>query len=112
MAWERRPKGDQVRGYFYLSIRVPGRRTPVKKYLGTGPEAEAESARIAEKCAQRAADRAALAAAEHEYARCDALLNEFTAWAEALTAAWLVRTGHHYHRGSWRKKRGHRQPDV
>ncbi len=106
MAWERKRRGDKVTGYFFKSIRVPGRPHPVKKYLGKGAEAVAEAARMAETRRQRAADKAAIAAAKQKYAAMDELLQRLTALIHTITAEWLTLTGHHYHRGQWRRTRG------
>lgn len=96
MGWDRKMRGAKT-GYFYRSVRTPhGVR---KVYFGrcsAGQQAAAEMA-------ARKADREAVRAARHEDDEADRLAADLSAWADALSTAWLVLAGFHRHRGEWRK---------
>lgn len=103
MGWDRKRRGA-ASGYFYHSVRTP---TGVKKiYYGRDTAGQLAASLIEQRKQIRnqiattlRADRAAIADAE-------LLADELFAWSEFLLALWLVETGHHFHRGVWRKRRG------
>lgn len=103
MGWDRKQRGA-AGGYFYQSVRTP---TGVNKvYYGRRTAGHLAAAAVEQRRLARlnAADtvwdeKAATAAA-------DRLAADLAAWADLLSAAWLVLTGHAYHRGEWRRLRG------
>jgi hypothetical protein len=105
MGWDRKKRGPSS-GYFYLSMRVPGKPHPVKVYMGRrtgGHEAAAE----VERRRQGRLEAKKLIQADRECTDdADRLAAELHEWAGLLSAAWLVLTGHHEHRGVWRRRHG------
>ena len=85
-------------GYYYRSVRTPD---GVKKvYLGRGAAGRQMAALVEQNKLARWLDRVAVRA------EADALADELAGWADLLAAAWLVSTGHHLHRGEWRRRNG------
>jgi hypothetical protein len=101
MAWEYRSGGP----VYYHSVRVAG--TSRKVYLGKGPEALAQSERVAQACRQREAQRAALRAEQARVAGAEQRLHDARQLIEMLAAASVLLRGYHWHRGGWRRRRGH-----
>jgi hypothetical protein len=100
MAWVIRGK----RRYFYQSVRVGGNY--VRRYVGSGPEAE----RVAEeiRCRQEArfAKSDALRHDEERHAAAMAPILELFGLTDLVTKATLVSGGFHQHsRGNWRYRR-------
>ncbi len=100
MGWERRKKGPGT-GYYYSSVRIGG---VVKKvYLGRGAAAhEAAAEQVARRQAGREAKQL-LDAARDGADDADRLAADLRAWAAVLADVWLILTGHHRHRGEWRR---------
>jgi putative heme degradation protein len=102
MAWERRRKGAAT-GYYYRSVRVG---EAVKKvYLGRGAEAR-EAAQLMEQ-QRRARNEAQCLLHESRFPSDEAgqLAIEVGEWAVGLLQVWLILTGHHKHKGQWRRAR-------
>ena len=105
MSWDRKKQGA-ARGYFYLSVRVPGKPHPVKVYLGRGAAGE-EAAAAVERRKQARRTAGTTVEAEHaEVGDPDRLVAELTAATTGLIAAWKTATGHYNRRGEWRRARG------
>ena len=103
MGWDRKKRGPGT-GYFYRSVRVGDR---VKKvYLGRGAAGHEAAAELDLRRRGRREAMALLRADREGVEEADQLAAELRAWAEALLAAWLVLSGHHQHRGQWRKSDG------
>ena len=100
MAWETRKE----RPYYYAAARVDGR--VVKTYFGRGQAARLAASFDAEARANRAAERAALAALREQLAGPDRALSELETASDQLLEAGLLAAG--YHRtnyGPWRRRR-------
>lgn len=95
MAWEKRGN----KRYYYRKVRQGDR--VVSEYVGAGELAGA--------CAQLDALERQLRQAKRRTRRelraLDAQLNDVCDLIRALTYATLLTTGHHTHKGQWRKKR-------
>src|SRR5207249_3293349 len=98
MGWDRKDRGPEG-GYFYKSVRLPHKPYPVKVYLGRGEDAHRAAAELQRRKEGRTRARAPTGAP----AEADRLAAELSEWAATLAACWLVLTGHHYHRGEWRR---------
>lgn len=105
MGWEKRKRGDRVRGYFYQSVRVPGRPRPVKKYWGRKTAGQLVAADIEQRRQFRLAARAAEQTEGERNAPADALAGEVQELVEALATAWMLLAGFRNHRGEWRRRR-------
>jgi hypothetical protein len=103
VSWDRK-KGGPAAGYFYESRRVPGKPHPVKIYRGRGSIGQLAALLVEGRRRDRRAARDAGRAPAG--AEADRLADELLDWACVLRDAWLVATGHHCHKGCWRKKRG------
>lgn len=101
MSWDRK-KGGPERGYYYVSLRVPEKKHPVKRYVGRGEAAKRMADYIAHQKQERNALRKQRLAEQEATAEADALLAELTSWSRALHGAWLVISGHKKHKGEWR----------
>ena len=101
MSWDRKRRGPSG-GYFYRSVRVPDRPHPVKVYLGRGARA-AEAAAEVDRARE---DRRAAAREAERDGEAERLADELGGWAELLSSVWLVLSGHHKHRGCWRRSHG------
>ena len=95
MSWEKR--GD--RRYYYRKRRQGDR--VISEYVGAGELAEACAALDA---LEREVRRAARERRQAERAL-DAQVGQACDLIRALTCAALLVTGHHTHKGQWRKKR-------
>jgi hypothetical protein len=94
MSWERR--GNQ---HYYYRKRRRGRRV-VSEYVGAGELAQAAAASDALERELRRAERR-----QWESLRAlDAQVDEVCHLIRALTWGLLLATGHHTHKGQWRKK--------
>jgi len=103
VSWDRKRRGP-ASGYFYKSVRTPdGVR---KVYLGRGAAAQQAAAELVHNKLARRLDRATVRAEADALAAADRLAAELAGWAEVLSAAWLALTGHHQHRGEWRRRNG------
>lgn len=103
MGWDRKTRGAKG-GYFYLSVRTPaGVR---KVYFGRRTAGHAAAAAVEQRQQARLAARKVIREERQATADADRLAAELTVWAELLSAAWLVLTGHERRRGEWRKRRG------
>ncbi|WP_145239495.1 hypothetical protein [Urbifossiella limnaea] len=103
MGWDRKKRGSGT-GYFYLSVRTPaGVR---KLYFGRRTAGHLAAAVVEQRRQARQAAWKVIREERAATAEADRLAAELTAAAEALSAAWLVLTGHERRRGEWRKRRG------
>jgi hypothetical protein len=98
MGWDRKARGRKG-GYYYRSVRVPGRPGPVKVYLGTGSAAQAEAAEVA----ARRKDRSAAQAEAAAMATLDGPARGLADACEATANAALAAGGLHGHHGTWRR---------
>lgn len=103
MGWDRKKRGSGT-GYFYLSVRTPaGVR---KLYFGRRTAGQLAAAAVDQRRQDRLAARKVVLEERAATAEADRLAAALSASAEALSAAWLVLTGHERRRGEWRKRRG------
>ncbi len=103
MGWDRKKRGAKA-GYFYLSVRTPaGIR---KMYFGRRTAGQLAAAAVDQRRQTRLTARKAVREEREATAEADRLAADLTAWADLLSTAWLVLTGHAYHRGEWRRPRG------
>jgi hypothetical protein len=84
------------------AVRVNGR--PVKRYLGTGDQAEEAARQVEERRQQRQAERKALQLHEARIAEAERV-TEMIAFGDMLLKAVLLASGYRYRRGRWRKPR-------
>ena len=109
MAWDRKARGGP-RGYYYRSVRLPGRPGPVKIYLGRGAAAVEAAAEVSRRRAARAAGTAAVA----PVAALGRRLVDLAERVRDVVAARLVAAGKHRHKGQWRQRaraRGSQPPE-
>jgi hypothetical protein len=104
MGWDRKRRGP-ASGYFYLSKRLPDKVHPVKICLGRGAAGQEAAAAVEQRLRERKRAKAAVRAERDATAEGDRLAEELHEWAVALSTVWLVLSGLHNHRGSWRVKR-------
>ena len=102
MGWDRKRRGPAT-GYFYTSVRTPDKPHPVKVYVGRGAAGHEAAAAAEKRQADRRAAKAIIEADRAATADADRLADALAAWAGALSAAWLVLTGHHNHKSCWRR---------
>ena len=103
MGWDSKARGPKS-GYFYHTVRTAD---GVKKlYLGRGNAGQMAAALIEQRRRERQAARDAARAEVALTAEADRLADELSDWANLLAAAWLTAAGYHYHRGTWRGRRG------
>lgn len=105
MGWDKKKRGP-ASGYYYKSIRTPGKPYPTKVYCGRGAAASAAAAEIETRKHERQRCRDTIRAESDATAEADYLSTELQAWVEVLAATWLIVTNHHRRRGEWRLKRG------
>lgn len=98
MGWEQGPRG----GRYYVRKRWQDGRC-VSEYIGGGTSALA-LARVDQQARQQRAMAREERRREEEI---DAEIAAATEVAETLTVAALLLTGHHTHKGQWRRQRGH-----
>ena len=103
MGWDRKKRGPGT-GYFYRSVRVG--EAVRKVYLGRGAAGHEAAAELELRRRGRGDAMALLWADREGTHEADRLAAELREWAGALLAAWLVLSGHHKHRGQWRKSDG------
>ncbi|QJW94611.1 hypothetical protein [Frigoriglobus tundricola] len=104
MAFETRKVGGTK--YLYLSERDPATGKVRKRYVGTGPKADAAAAALEARRKRRADERLAVERVRSELGAVDALMAELDAGATLVMEAALYAAG--YHRpnyGPWRKRR-------
>lgn len=98
MGWDKKARG-RAGGYFYRSVRVPGRPHPVKVYVGAGPYATAAS--LNDEASR--AEKAEAAAEVSRWGGLDRLLGAMADAGRVAAAGALRAAGYHYHRGEWRR---------
>ena len=99
MGWERRGSGM----YYYRKQRIGGR--VVSEYVGAGPLVELLAEDEAQDRAYQEAQRKAERRAREELRALDREADEVGDLIRALTHGVLLATGHHTHKGQWRKQR-------
>ncbi len=104
MGWDRK-KGGPAGGYFYASKRVPGKPYPVKVYYGRGAAGHEAAAEVERRRQGRTEAEKLLEAERNPTDEADRLAADLREWADVLSAALLILTGHHRRRGEWRKYR-------
>lgn len=100
MAWERRERGGL---YYTRSRRVGGR--VVREYVGCGVRGQVAAMRDAE---DRQAQLDARQERRREHEQPEAVLDalrSFGAAVDELVVHTLEASGHHRHRGEWRRRR-------
>jgi len=90
-------------GYYYRNRRE-GKRV-ISEYIGAGPVAGLVAQLDAHERARIAAERDAWQALKDEQTAIDAPLDAIGAQLEQFVMATLLVSGHHLHRGQWRKMR-------
>lgn len=104
MGWDRKKKGPST-GYFYISKRVPGKPHPVKVYYGRGAAGHEAAVEVERRRQGRVEAEKILEAERNLTDEADRLAAELREWADALSAAWMILTGHHRRRSEWRTNR-------
>jgi len=104
MGWDRKKWGPST-GYFYISKRVPGKPYPVKVYYGRGTAGHEAAIEVERRRQGRTEAEKLLEAERNPTDEADRFAAELREWAEVLSAALLILTGHHRRRGEWRKNR-------
>ena len=99
MGWERRGSG-----MYYCRKQREGRRV-VSEYIGAGPLAEAMATLDEAERAEREFARAAEWAEREAFDARDKPVADLVKLARLVTRAVLLDTGHHTHKGQWRKAR-------
>lgn len=103
MGWDRKKRGAKG-GYFYMSVRTPD---GVKKiYYGRRTAGNLAAAAVDQRRQARLAAKKLIQQEREATAEADRLAEGLRAWAEALSAVWLVLTGHRLRRGEWRRRHG------
>ena len=104
MGWDRKRWGPHT-GYYYRSVRVPGKPYPVKVYYGRGLAGHEAAAEVERRRQGRIDAEKLLEAERNPTDEVDRLAAELREWADVLSAALLILTGHRRRRGEWRKNR-------
>jgi hypothetical protein len=104
MGWDRKKWGPST-GYYYRSVRVPGKPHPVKLYIGRGDAGHEAAIKVERRRQDRIKAEKLLEAERNPTNEADRLAAELREWADVLSAALLILTGHHRRRGEWRKNR-------
>jgi hypothetical protein len=99
MGWE----NHQGRSYYYRKRRE-GKRV-VSEYIGTGADAVLIAQWDGLLREQTTTDRAVKQLRQAKLLSADQALDDIFARVELLTKAALVASGHHQHKGSWRRIR-------
>ena len=103
MGWDRKRRGAK-RGYFYTSVRTP---TGVKKvYHGRGAAGHEAADDIEQRRYNRSIAKKFIYDEQQAIVDAERFAEELFVWAKALSAAWLVLTGHYYRAGEWRCSHG------
>lgn len=105
MGWDRKRNGPES-GYYYKSVRVPGRPHPVKVYFGRGIAGHEAAADQELRSQGRLEAKKLLHAERDSPEEADLLAAELRQWAGGLMGAWMVLTGHSKRRGQWGRSRG------
>src|SRR5450755_1560793 len=105
MGWDRKRKGP-ASGYYYTSVRLPGKPHPAKIYGGRGAAGLAAAAEVERRAKDRRDAREAVQAELAAVEVGDRLAAELREWADIMAACWLILSGHHRHRGEWRLRNG------
>ena len=100
MAWEKRGN----REYYYRKRRV-GRRV-VSEYVGAGELAEAIATLEAFSRQEQEMERAAWREEQEAERAFDQEIDAVGDLVRTMTGAVLLATGHHTHKGQWRRRRG------
>ena len=104
MAFESRKVGGTK--YLYLSARDPATGKVKKRYVGTGPKAEAAAAALEARQKRRVDERLAVERMRSEHGAVDALMAELDAGATLVMEAALFAAGFHRpNYGPWRRRR-------
>ena len=99
MGWERRGSGM----YYYRKRRIG--ECVVSEYVGGGALAEVVALQDERDRLERAERRQAKRQASEEMRMLDRQVDEVAELIRALAQGVLLVTGHHTHRGQWRKRR-------
>ena len=99
MAWEKRGAGT----YYYRKRRIGGR--VVSEYAGPGVVGELTALHEERDRRERAEQREAERRAREGMRALDRQADEVAELIRALTRGMLLVTGHHTHKGQWRKRR-------
>ena len=102
MGWDKKGRGPAT-GYFYVSRRTAA--GVAKVYMGRGAAAQTAAAAHEHRQRVRQAGRDAVRSEAAATAEADRLAAELHDWAALLTRAWMTASGHHLHRGQWRRRR-------
>ena len=105
MGWDRKQRGP-ASGYFYKSVRMADKPYPIKVYMGRKSAGQLAAAAVEERRQDRQKAKVAIQAERDATAEADRLAEELREWASVLSKVWLVLAGCHYHKGSWRMRRG------
>lgn len=105
MGWDRKKRGAST-GYFYKSVREPGKPYPVKRYFGRRTAGQLAAADIEQRRKDRERAKATVRAERETTAEADRLADELREWASVLSKLWLGLCGLHCRKGSWRLKHG------
>src|SRR5688572_19518966 len=98
------------RRYYYTSERVNGR--PVRRYLGSGPDAQEAEAALEGRRRERAEQAGRLLGDADAHATAITPLLELVTLTDLLLKAALAAAGYHRHdRGAWRRKRHGKDQD-
>ena len=97
MAWEQR----SGRSYMYRVFRDDAGKVQ-RKYLGNGPAAVMEAARLQDRKQRIAADRHQLSQLQAQQSQLTVALQEFDEGVQMLIEAELLARGFHKHAGTWR----------
>jgi hypothetical protein len=98
MGWETRA-GQR---YYYRCLRIGGR--PKRICYGKGEAAAAHARLDVERRLRQRAERGALLAEQARVAQADRALRDFGTLVDLIASAVLLLTGHHRHRGCWRRR--------
>lgn len=100
MSWDRK-RGGKL--YYYRSQRINGRC--VKRYIGTGPEAEEQAHRDEASRRRRRVEQEAWRTERTRLAAADATLLDIRLMASVLFHATLMLAGYHVHHRQIRRRR-------
>ena len=103
MGWEKR-RGKAC--YYYRKRRAGGR--VISEYAGAGQAGERAAAEKGEAAQARAAASEALRLMQQEVLTVDTAVQDVCELIQAFAESALLATGHHAHKGEWRK--GTRDP--
>jgi hypothetical protein len=101
LSWASRGRNGR---YYYRSVREPGGRVG-RIYLGTGEVAEQAARDVTDRKSRRQRVLAEMLGLLQETTAVEQLTATLDEGLELLTAASLLVTGCHEHRGQWRRQR-------